>query len=338
MRSPSPYWDLKDKEGLWHAFSDCSGVETDILLPFSPEEYASRWTTVRSEMHSRGMEALVLSSPESIFWLTNYQTPGNPATFLVVPLDAQDPACVFTRELEASNMRYRSTVQYVSYNEAQTPEPLVAEFLAALHGANYGYEASSARLTVRSQRALEESPSLNDATWQDVSEVLVGLRNVKSERELVYARNAAGYCAAGLQAARMAIKPGVSEVEVAGEILKAMGAAGGEYASYPIFLSSGNAGCIGHHAATRRKIREGECVFMEVGSCCHRYHASKMHTMWVGSNPPAWFLEAEALLKEATSAGRAACIEGATGSQVDGAMRGVVARRAAHQVKIRVAA
>ena len=31
-----------------------------------------------------------------------------------------------------------------------------------------------------------------------------------------------------------------------------MMAAGSEYASYPIFLSFGNAGCIGHHAASRR--------------------------------------------------------------------------------------
>jgi hypothetical protein len=88
-RSPSPYRGLEDEEGLWHAFSERSGLETDILLPFSPEEYASRWAAVRSEMHNRGMEALVLSNPESIFWLTNYQTPGNPTTFLVVPLDVR---------------------------------------------------------------------------------------------------------------------------------------------------------------------------------------------------------------------------------------------------------
>jgi len=341
--SPSvhPYDGVERTENLFCSYTEHNGKTTKILQPFSSQEMDSRLAKVRGLMASRRLEVLILSSPESIYYLSNYQTPGNPLTVLVVPLDPQDGLVLFTRELEASNMHFRGTHPCRVYGEGEDQEQVIAEHVARLprrHGPGYaiGFEANSARLTVNSQRNLEAqverlraaddpvaSPSRE---WLDASDMMVKIRNVKSEQEVAYSRKAAHYTLAGIRAAVQAMRPGATEVEVAGEALRAMGEAGHEYASYPVFLAFGNAGCIAHHAASRRTLNEGELVFIEIGGCCHRYHASKMHTVWIGNEPPDWYLEAEALLKQATAAGRAAAVNGSVAKEVDAAMRSVVSR------------
>ena len=328
---------MEEIEPLWRAESvGADGKITDLLMPFSPEEFKERLARIRKQMQKHDLEVLVFTAPESIYYLTNYQTPGNPPTFLVVPLDEAGTPCLLTRELEGSNMRFRSMYPYYVYDEGEAPEFAVAKQMLKVarrtgSGVLFGFEGSSPRLTVKSQRALEAQLKQLSADggcpeWFDATELMLELRNIKSQQEIKYATNAAAYTLAGIRAAVKAYTPGVTEVKVAGSVLKAMGEAGHEYASYPIFLCFGNAGDMAHHAASRRKLSEGELVFIEVGGCCHRYHASKMHTVWIGSTPPDWYLEAEALLKEATAAGRAACVAGAVGKDVDTAMRSVLSR------------
>ena len=71
--------------------------------------------------------------------------------------------------------------------------------------------------------------------------------------------------------------------------------------------------------------KEGDIAFFEIGACFNRYHAARMHTVYVGSNPPDWYLEAETLLKKAIAAGRDAARPGAIARDVDAAMRREVA-------------
>ena len=52
---------------------------------------------------------------------------------------------------------------------------------------------------------------------------------VKSEREMIYIRKAAEQATAGLGGAREVIRPGIPEIELAGEIESAMRDAGSEF-------------------------------------------------------------------------------------------------------------
>ena len=86
---------------------NASGV--NLSMPFSRAELESRLRSVRHVMKARGIDLLVLTSPESIYYLSCYQTPGNPFTALVVPREA--PMMLFTRELEGTNAKYRTAVE-----------------------------------------------------------------------------------------------------------------------------------------------------------------------------------------------------------------------------------
>ena len=61
---------------------------------FASEEYERRLLGVRARMAARGVDALVTTTPENIFYLTGYQTPGYYFFLaLIVPMD-KDPVLI----------------------------------------------------------------------------------------------------------------------------------------------------------------------------------------------------------------------------------------------------
>ncbi len=99
--TPSPYDGIEHSDKMFCSYAEREGRSTKILRPFSAQEFDARWKNVYDGMREHGLDCFVLSSPESIYYLTNYQTPGNPFTVLVAPIDAEP--CLITRELEGSN-------------------------------------------------------------------------------------------------------------------------------------------------------------------------------------------------------------------------------------------
>ena len=71
---------------------------------FSLEEYQQRLDTLRRRMEGLGVDAVLVNTPENLYYLSGYQTPGYYWwQTLVVPID-QEPVSV-TRRVEDSNMR-----------------------------------------------------------------------------------------------------------------------------------------------------------------------------------------------------------------------------------------
>ena len=75
----SPYESIP---GMWSGGINARNVE--VKQPFAPESYDTRLAAVRREMAANELDALVLTAPDSIYYLTAYQTPGNPFTCLLL--------------------------------------------------------------------------------------------------------------------------------------------------------------------------------------------------------------------------------------------------------------
>ena len=73
-------------------------------LFFSSDEYQSRLRAVRREMEGRGLDALVITTPENILYLTGYQTPGYYMYQCLLVMSTQDPVLLI-RNGEVSNAR-----------------------------------------------------------------------------------------------------------------------------------------------------------------------------------------------------------------------------------------
>ena len=117
----------------------------------------------------------------------------------------------------------------------------------------------------------------------DSSDVMRDVRLVKSSEEIAVMDDAGRIADAGHEAIRKALRPGVTELEMYGEALRAMFAAGG---GTPALLC-GVRNPRGSHACPSRKIlKQGDALFADLCGVAHRYHTNTSRTYWIG-DPPA---------------------------------------------------
>jgi len=122
-------------------------------------------------------------------------------------------------------------------------------------------------------------------TVADGSDILRDLRWVKSPQEISYLEHAARLTDIGLEAAKNTIRPGVTELEVYGEIICAMAKAGGENPAITLPVLSGAKANTGHALASRKVIMAGEQVNVDVSGVYNRYHCNAARSFYVGDPP-----------------------------------------------------
>lgn len=91
--------------------------------PFAAEEYESRLQRIRKAMAVRGLDGMLISSPENIYYLTGLSYLGYFAyQLLVVPLEGE-PALI-TRAMEHATIRDKVPgVKHVTYSDGVAPLP-----------------------------------------------------------------------------------------------------------------------------------------------------------------------------------------------------------------------
>ena len=267
-------------------------------MTFPMEEHERRLADLRQRMERQGLEVVIITDPENLFYLTEYQTTGySYFQALVVPLE--DEPFMVTRLLEETNVHARTWVDitrpYTDTGDAiETLWHALAEF--DLTTKIIGYERNSYFFPAYQQDRMM-------ATWYDAKFVdCFGLveegRIIKSQYELEVMRHAARAGQAGMAAGLAAVKEGATENDLAAEISAAMFRAGGEYPAVMPYITSGPRCMIGHATWEGRTIQSGDTVFIEVGGCYRRYHAAMMRTAFVGE-PPQEVRDAEKLVLEA---------------------------------------
>ena len=134
-------------------------------LAFSVGEYEGRVVRIRQEMARRGLDALLVHTPENICYLSGYQTPGY-YMYQVLVLPLTQPPLLITRLIEQTNVFGFSWFETsVTYTDGQDPIALTVEALreAGLTRRRIGLEMGAWFLTVnQSERLMALLP---EATW-----------------------------------------------------------------------------------------------------------------------------------------------------------------------------
>ncbi|MBX3274338.1 MAG: ectoine hydrolase [Sandaracinaceae bacterium] len=296
----------------------------DLLFPF--EEHERRLRELRERMAEWNLDVVVITDPENLFYLTEYQTTGySYFQALVVPIE--DEPFMVTRWLEETNVHARTWVEltrpYSDTGDAIETLWHALKELGHVEHKRIGYERNSYFFPAYQQDRM--TASWYDATFVDCFGIVEEGRIVKSALELDVMRRAAKAGEAGMTAGLAAIAEGVSENELAAEICAAMFRAGGEYPAVLPYVTSGPRCTIGHATWEGRTIEAGDTVFLEVGGCVRRYHAAMMRTAFVGEPPPV-VREAEKLVLEALDAMLEGLRPGITVSNADRLARAVLDR------------
>ena len=295
----------------------------DLVFPMA--EFERRLGELRTRMEARAVDAMLVTTPENIFYLTGYETQGLwYFAALVVPL-AGEPFMV-TRYAEDTVVEAVTWIEVSRpFQDIEDPIDVTRRALDEQGIANkrIGYEKDSYFF-----RASEQEPLFDacpDASFVDCSGFVEEGRVTKSACELELMAGAARATEAGMRAGIAAVGAGASENDVAAETYAAMIRAGGHYPALAPFIVTGARSYVSHATWQGREIQRGDCVFLEIGGCVHRYHTAMMRTVFLGDLTPE-LREAERLVREATEAAKAAIRPGVPSGDADAAARAVISR------------
>ena len=275
---------------------------TSVVEPepaFPKAEYAARLQRIRARLARDRIDCLFLTSPEAMNWVSGYQcewyqaqSPRHwpAASGIAVHVD-HDRYILFDTEREAALGRIftaSTDTRYFPRTSLRGGAGFVVEELAALGWleGTLGLELWSYRPNGPLSARFQALASDRGATIVDGTDVVRELRWVKSPLERAAMREAAVIADIGMRAARDALVPGVTELEVYGEMVRALARAGGENPAITQPVLFGSKTNAAHALSTRRVLRPGEPVMIDLSGVRHRYHVNLARMFHLGEPEP----------------------------------------------------
>jgi ectoine hydrolase len=306
-------------------------------LHFSRAEFAARVDKTRRAMEKRGIDALIVSDPSNMAWLTGYDG----WSFYVhqaVVLPVDDDPVWFGRSQDANGARRTAWMtgeriesyadHYVQSTERH-PMEVLAEIIEKRGWGKrrIGVEMDNYYFSAKAFAVLQER--LPNAGFHDATYLVNWQRAVKSPQELAYMETAARIVERMHARIFETIEPGLRKNELVAEILHAgtLGTeeAGGDYAAIVPLLPSGPDAAAPHLTWDDRPFKAGEGTFFEIAGCYRRYHCPLSRTVFLGK-PPHHFVEAEQAVLEGMEAGLAEARPGRRCEDIAKAFFAVLAR------------
>ena len=293
----------------------------DMTFPF--EEYTRRLDELRGRMARRLLDAVVITDPENLMYLTDYQTTGYSFfQALVVPLEAEP--FMITRAMEESNIHARTWLELTRpYPDTGDAIQMLVESLRefGLSGKSIGYERNSYFFPAYHQDSIHTT--FLEGQLLDCFGIVEEGRIRKSTVEVEVMKIAAVATEAGMKAGFEATAAGVTENEIGAAISAGMFRAGGEPPAVMPYVTSGPRSMIGHATWEGRTVQPGEHVFLEVGGCYRRYHTAMMRTVVLGELSDSMY-HAQERMKHALKEVKALIRPGLTVSDVDNLVRNII--------------
>jgi Xaa-Pro dipeptidase len=260
-----------------------------MALHFSDAEFARRRTALLTSMAAEKRDALFLFQQESMYWLTGYDTFGF-CFFQCLVVCADGRMALLTRSADLRQAQQTSNIGDIRIwrDEANANPSANLKALAGelgLQGKTIGVEYESYGLVHSNGRKLE-SAFEDFATLADASQLVNGLRAMKSREELAYVREAGRLCDIADRAAIDAIRAGADEGDILAAQQGAVFAAGGDYPANEFIIGSDRDALLCRYKSGRRKLSANDQITLEFAGVSRHYHAAAMRTHVVGKPRP----------------------------------------------------
>lgn len=269
-------------------------------VPFPESEYKDRLNKIRKVMAREKIDLLYLTAPESIFYVSGYQAEWYqaqspkiwlPISGIAIHVD-HDKFIHFDTEEEQVLCRCTSIATDVrnfgpTTDTSEMPKWIVEELRKE------GWLTGTVGLEMWSYRPNRVVSELFQKLFEkegckvvDGTNVVREVRSIKSPLEIACVEKASQIAEIGIKAAMEVLRPGVTELEVFGEIIRAMAKAGGENPALPPLVASGQKSACLHALASRKKIEKGDLVVVDLCGVYNRYHANMGRTFSIGKPNP----------------------------------------------------
>lgn len=249
---------------------------------FGREIYADRRAVAAAAVAEAGLDVLLVTIPENIYYLIGLDHFGYFAAHLLVVPAEGDPVLVARKMEHVTIGRDVPDLEFDGYGDH---DDVAAHCLGVLGrvvpGANrIGLEESSLYLVPTVALALHRHFGENRIV--DASELVTVQRLVQAPEELEVTRQAGAISDVMIQAATAAAGAGVTEREVAAAAVAAMMEAGGEPPAFWPFVRATSRFNEDHTTWTDYPLKGGDALFLELSGSIGRYHAPMGRVVFVG--------------------------------------------------------
>jgi Xaa-Pro aminopeptidase len=283
-----------------------------------------RLERLRASLPTRGVDALLVSQPESRYYLSGYAghdlPPRDSAGYLLI---TEHHALLLTDP--------RTTVQA----EQEAPDFEVTTYAAGNRGPKAVAEAA-AKLSPK--RLAFESIHLPYAIWSEIrsqlpesielvpeNRLVDDLRVLKDTAELAQLQDAIDVLDECLADVLERIEPGLTERQVA-RMVEHYLIEHADGPSFPSIVASGPNSAVPHAVPSDRVIQAGEVVKIDIGARASGYCSDMTRTICLGSPRDSRLAEVHAIVLEAQEYAEQHVRPGMTGRQADALARDIISR------------
>ena len=293
--------------GLTPGAFDASAVETDYAFPV--EEYQARVEKLRAQAATENIDLLWITTPDAVCWMHGFL-----ASWYKANAPMRYPQCYGTalhvesgRYIHFDNPSEKAVAHVTSVctDNRWLPDrdatPNIEFIMCALADEGWldctvGMEFWSYVPNRAISTMFEGAFLSHGCKVVDSSVPMRRARRVKSELEIASVERATAICDIGHRAIVEHLVPGMTELELFGEVTRAMMADGGEFpALIPIFNATpvvdGTMQISGHSMARRKPINKGDMLTTDLSGVYNRYHGNVLRGYYVGDDPPAKLIE-----------------------------------------------
>jgi len=194
---------------------------------------------------------------------------------------------------------------------------LIADVLDELDARSIGYDKANMNFIrkVRNKHA---------ASYLEAPEIVQNLRMIKSPTELALLRRSAKIATLGMNRAAELIEPNRTELEIAAEVEYEMRRAGSDGTSFPTIVASGSNSWLPHSTATKKKLRKGELIVVDLGATFKGYASDMTRTFEL--SPTQQQTKILQTVRKAQEAALAKVRDGVKAKAVDAAARNLIGR------------
>jgi Xaa-Pro aminopeptidase len=234
-----------------------------------------RLRKLRTSIAERGLDALLLSQPENLRYLSGFT--GSSGWLLISGQNA----------ILATDFRYMEQAKGESpdFEITQTKRELRDWLLGLVSDLGWhklGFEANF--ISYDGYHKLSEAIETKQVNLELVptTGIVEHLRSIKEPEELEFIIKAVGLTDAAFEQAMGIIRPGMTEKEAAWEIEKFLRQEGSEGTPFEIIVASGPNSALPHARPTEKIIRSGEPVLIDMGARISGYCSDFSRTLFFG--------------------------------------------------------
>ena len=276
-----------------------------------------RISALRARMRREGVDLVALGPGAHMQWLLGFVPHADERPCLLCV--SASNAALLMPELNADGSRRSTDLPFHEWSDADGPEGAFDRLVAELGVGGAGRLVLDE--TMRADFAALVQDALPGAERQFTASTVGLLRMQKDDDEYAVLKRSALLADQAMQAGWAAMKPGMTELDVA-EVIRARFSALGALPLFTIVGAGGN-GAMPHHHTGETALQSGDAVVMDIGAGMDGL-SSDITRMAVLGTPPEGYLEVHAIVEAAVQAAMSAARPGVLAKDVDAAARGVI--------------